>query len=106
MLRRVLLAIGVAGLLAGVGCLAAGLSAPGLQLTVGFGVLTAGLAFERWRYVRSGDRSWGPWEATGERFVDPTTDRLIEVYYNPETGERDYRPVDAERLDAGSGRGS
>ena len=35
-----------------------------------------------------------PREATGERFLDPTTGRLMEVRYNPMTGQRDYVPVD------------
>jgi hypothetical protein len=94
MLRRVLLGIGIAGLLASVVCLAAGLIPLGIELLVTFGVLTAAVAFERWRYVRSASRARDGWQATGERFVEPTTGRLTEVYYNPDTGERDYRPAD------------
>ncbi|MEJ2187768.1 MAG: hypothetical protein P8Z36_17905 [Gemmatimonadota bacterium] len=94
MLRRVLLGIGIAGLLIAGLFLVAGQVVPGLQLLVAFGVLTAAVAFERWRYVRSVNRMRGGWQATGERFTEPTTGRLTEVYYNPETGERDYRPVD------------
>jgi hypothetical protein len=33
----------------------------------------------------------GQWQPTGERFNDPTTGQVVEVYYNPQTGERDYR---------------
>jgi hypothetical protein len=73
MLRGVLLGIGVAGLLVAVGYLAMGLYEPGLQLLVIFPVLTAGIAFERWRYVRNVNRGHDRWQATGERFVDPTT---------------------------------
>jgi hypothetical protein len=34
-------------------------------------------------------------EKTGERFVDPTTGKVVEVHYDPNTGERAY-------VDAGS----
>jgi hypothetical protein len=32
-------------------------------------------------------------EQTGERFVDDESGELIEVWYDPATGERQYRPV-------------
>jgi len=34
------------------------------------------------------------WQATGERFVDPGSGKLVEVYYDPKTGSRQYRNVD------------
>lgn len=30
---------------------------------------------------------------TGERMIDPTSGKLIEVWEDPATGEREYRPV-------------
>ena len=30
------------------------------------------------------------WRATGEKFVDPETGRLVTVWFDPETGERRY----------------
>ena len=36
-------------------------------------------------------RSTGPgpdWSATTERFIDPETDRSVQVWYNPATGQR------------------
>ena len=30
------------------------------------------------------------WQTTGERFVDPTSGKLVEVRYDPQTGERAY----------------
>ncbi|HET6893957.1 MAG TPA: hypothetical protein VFH72_01075 [Candidatus Baltobacteraceae bacterium] len=62
-----------------------------LELLV-FGVLiVASLVFER-RYRRNRMRSaTQPWEPTGERFMDPSSGKLVQVYYNPKTGERDYR---------------
>ncbi len=94
MLRNTLLAAGVVGVVVGILLLAAGQHAPGLQLLIGSGVLTAGVVFERWRYVRSLTSPEGRWLPTGERFLDPTTHRLTDVYYNPDTGERDYRPAE------------
>jgi hypothetical protein len=62
------------------------------------GILLAALLFERWRYRPPVDRSTGRWQPTGERIVDPATGRVTEVYYNPDTGERDYVEVgDAPR---------
>lgn len=50
------------------------------------------LVFERRRYRPDVDRSSGAWQATGEAFVDPTSGTKTAVFYNAETGERDYRP--------------
>jgi hypothetical protein len=92
MLRRALLVLGVAGLLGALACLAARAYVAALYLFVESAVVTAGIVFERWRYVRVVNRAGGCWEPTGERFMDPATGRLVNVYYNPDTGERDYRP--------------
>ncbi len=94
MLRNVVLAGGVVGMIASVGLLVAGQVDPGLQMLIGSGVVTVGVGFERWRYVRSLTSHEGRWERTGERFLDPTTYQLTDVYYNPDTGERDYRPAE------------
>lgn len=41
------------------------------------------------------------WQATGERFRDPTSGKLMEVHYDPATGQRDYREASpAERPDS------
>ncbi len=40
------------------------------------------------------DRAEGSWLFTGERFTDPASGELIEVFERPETGERDYRRAD------------
>ncbi len=40
------------------------------------------------------DRDRGYWQMTGERFRDPASGHMMEVRYNPVTGERDY--VDVE----------
>lgn len=54
-----------------------------------FGALVVvGLFFDRYRKAV---RSNAHWEKTGERFRDPVSGRMVEVRYNPSTGERDYR---------------
>jgi hypothetical protein len=95
MLRRALIALGVVYLAVAVFLLARqvllGLAA---YLALGGVVLLAALLLERHRYRPPVDHARGPWQPTGERFVDPTTGRLVEVRYNPDTGERAYVPAD------------
>ena len=55
------------------------------------GLIVGGILFERRGYRPKVSQTVGNWQRTGERFVDPTTKREVEVYYNPQTGERDYR---------------
>jgi hypothetical protein len=56
-------------------------------------VLLLGTLFEgRYRPRVRGTAS--DWQATGERFVDPGSGKLVDVYYDPKTGERQYRNVD------------
>jgi hypothetical protein len=64
-----------------------------LYLAVNGFILVSAVLLERKRYRTQVDRTQRLWHPTGERFVDPTTERLIEVFYNPATGERDYREV-------------
>ena len=93
MLRRAVLIVGgLLVLLAAV--LATHPAAIGLVLYCGiYGVLiVGGILFERYQYRPNVSRQ-GPWQRTGERFRDPGTGELVEVFYNPETGERDYVPV-------------
>jgi hypothetical protein len=56
-------------------------------------VLLLGILFERWRY-RSAPRSGASWQKTGERFSDPQTGRVVEVFYDPQSGERRYLEAD------------
>jgi len=54
-------------------------------------VLLIALCIEQWRYKPLSSRPPGPgWLATGERFVDPQSGRLVTVFYEPATGERRY----------------
>ena len=52
----------------------------------------AGTIFERVRYKPvTPQPPLGPgWVETNERFRDPATDRWVQVYFKPETGERSY----------------
>jgi hypothetical protein len=65
-----------------------------LYLGVNGALVAGGLLFERGRYRPTPRQLTGHWETTGERFVDPTSGTMIEVRYNPETGEREYTPAD------------
>jgi hypothetical protein len=64
----------------------------GLELFVFGAIIIAGTAFERWRYHGRVVRS-ATWQMTGERFRDPISGELVEVAYDPASGERDYRPA-------------
>jgi len=57
-------------------------------------IIAGGILFERSSYRSNADRTQGTWQPTGERFNDPTSGQIVEVYYNPQTGERDYRESD------------
>jgi len=94
MLRTALLLVGGLCLLAALGLALTGNYTPALPL-LGFGLLLmADLVFERWRYKRVGPKPGGRAEPTGERFIDPETQQLTEVYYDSATGERSYVRID------------
>jgi hypothetical protein len=77
--------------LIGVWLLLVGVHGAGLQaLFIGVLVLLA-VRFERWRARTRAPANTGDWHATGERFEEPGTGRLVEVEYNPHTGERRYK---------------
>jgi type IV secretory pathway VirB3-like protein len=68
-----------------------------VYLAVNGFTLVSAMLLERTRYRTQVDRTQGYWQPTGERFVDPTTQQLMEVFYNPTTGEREYREVPNQR---------
>jgi len=93
MLRKAILAYGVLAVIGAIVLALAGIIT-GLvfYLFVNGAVVIAALLFERGRYhppITPG----GKWEETEERFVDPSTGQLMKVRYNPQTGARDYIPV-------------
>ena len=57
------------------------------------GLLTIGTLFERWRYKWLHTAEAAKGVPTGERFVDPVSRELVEVYYDAATGERSYVKV-------------
>jgi 4-amino-4-deoxy-L-arabinose transferase-like glycosyltransferase len=49
------------------------------------------LVFERFRYKAIDPSAPGPgFEASGERFIDPESGQPVDVWYNPDSGERRY----------------
>ena len=92
MLRRFLIAFGVFDLIVA-GVLLFVVQAPVvvvIYLAVSGAIIAGGILFERQGYRPNVDRTRGKWQPTGERFIDPTTGRMMEVRFNPQTGERDY----------------
>lgn len=63
--------------------------APGCLYTA-IGVLIVGGMFWEPRY-RTASNAGAHWQPTGEKFIDPETSKLVEVDYDPQTGERRYR---------------
>ncbi len=94
MLRLTLLALGGLLLLAAL-ILVSHAPLLGIALYMGFYglLLVGGILFEQNAYRPRIHHTRPGWQPTGERFVDPTTNTLTEVWFNPDTGERDYRPV-------------
>jgi hypothetical protein len=64
-----------------------------LYLAVSGVLLVSALLLERKRYSTRVEQTQAGWQQTGERFVDPTSQQLLEVFYNPVTGEREYREL-------------
>lgn len=91
MLKRFVIALGAAGLVAAALCVALRLYVPAIYLAFWGAVAIVAVLVEPWRYVPGVSRNRGSWQATGERFHDPVSGDLVEVFYNPVTGERDYR---------------
>ena len=90
MLRISILAIATLLSAVGVFLMLKGVTGPGVQ-ALGIGiVIVLGTLFERWRYTQSPHPLSGRWQATGERFADPTTGKEMEVFYDPSSGERRY----------------
>ena len=98
MLRRLLIAYGVLCLIgAGILLVAHVTIALVIYLAINGLIITGGILLERSSYRSKADRTQGNWQSTGERFNDPTSGKLIEVYYNPQTGERDYRESETQK---------
>lgn len=104
MLRAVILGLGVVLVVAAIALAAIGAADPvalpppvasivAAELgIVGLLILIGTLLERRYRGRRSAPEAAG-WQSTGERFVDPTSGKLVEVRYNQQTGERAYIDV-------------
>jgi len=56
-------------------------------------LLTLGTVFERWRYKQPKTAAAAKGVPTDEKFIDPETGALMQVYYDAATGERSYVKV-------------
>lgn len=92
-LRGVLLVLACGLLGVGLVLMRRGPPWPGLPATIWGAVLVAALLCERWRYRHIAHPPAGNWHRTGERFEDPETGQVVEVLYDPRSGERRYAPV-------------
>ena len=93
--RLVALAIAGLALLGGL-VMAIGPGGGGYPLLVVALLILIGAVFER-RYGGRGDELHDhlvDWQPTGERFVDPESDAVLEVWSDPLTGERRYEPLE------------
>ena|SRR5215831_10531158 len=59
-------------------------------------VLLLGIVFERWRYRNEPPPDNARWQKTSERFTDTQTGRVVEVFYDPQSGERRYVEADGK----------
>jgi uncharacterized protein (DUF58 family) len=94
MLRRALLWIATLLAMGGLVLLVAGVPAPGVPFLLAGGVLLLALVFERWRYRSEPAADGGRWHRTEERFEDPESGQIMEVQFDPATGQRRYVRVD------------
>jgi hypothetical protein len=92
-LRRAVLIFGCLLLVLGAYLCTKGVVPGGIQTLVAGLLFILGTVFERWRYNNKNASSDGDWQATGERFVDPETGKNMEVWYDPRSGERQYREI-------------
>ena len=67
---------------------------PGWWLLCNSAILLAALVFERSGYHPRAP-STARLQRTEERFLDPTSGELLEVWEDPATGSREYRPAQA-----------
>ena len=90
MLRAFVIALGI-GCIVASAVLAKHAWPASLELGIFGALVLIGTIFEgHYRSQRATGRGW---QTTGERFVDPTSGKMVEVRYNPRTGERSYVDV-------------
>jgi len=92
-LRRALLLVVAVALVASLVLVASNML-PGWWLLFNSAVLGLALLFER-RGYRPRAPAGAILQPSGERFLDPTSGELMEVWEDPATGAREYRPGSA-----------
>ena len=93
MLRNAVLTFGCVVLALGAYLCSKGVATGGIQALVGGAIVVLGMLFERWRYHNRNTPADADWQPTGERFVDPQSGKNVEVLYDPQSGERQYREI-------------
>jgi hypothetical protein len=63
-----------------------------LLVVVIAGIVIAIFGWDRYRGNRKSASNGGAAQPTGEVFNDPETGRRMRVWYDPATGQREYRP--------------
>jgi len=61
-----------------------------VAVVVAVGVVVAVFGWDRYR--STGKAAGGSSQPTSEVFTDPATGKSMRVWYDPSTGEREYRP--------------
>ena len=89
MLRAVIGAIGGLCALAGLLLTVAPPHSGWFLIVIGV-LIVLSLIFEG-RYRNANVTARTTWQPTGEKFIDPGSGKLVEVDYDPKTGERRYR---------------
>jgi hypothetical protein len=89
-LRTVVIAVAAILACGGAALIVCGVHAPGWQALIIGVIVLVGTLFERWRYRRIEKPLDGPWQRTGEQFIDPATGQAVEVMFDLRTGERHY----------------
>ena len=56
------------------------------------GIIIALFGWDRYRGNRNTADADGAAQPTSEAFIDPDTGRRMRVWYDPSTGQREYRP--------------
>jgi hypothetical protein len=90
MLRKLVLASALLLTAAGLCLLCLRVWSPGLQLLVVGGLIFVGTAFESWRYRKGSGPQGARWQQTDEKFADPISGEVMDVQYDPVSGERRY----------------
>jgi hypothetical protein len=90
MLRKFVLGIALLLAVVGLWLVSRHVWVPGLQVLIVAALVFVGTAFESWRYRQGPAPAGAQWQPTGEKFADPVSGEVMEVQYDPVSGERRY----------------